>query len=162
MGMPLGGGSTWGHHADGFELIGPDDVMWGRVQYMRTGHSMDFMVPRSHAFDFVFKIWIDDGKVIWNEHQPPYRNVAWTPSTRPSELVTANVVEHATIEAARGVVSVRDARGVLRLEVRLGAADPAWGEGHHGALTWQGKPVAAFYIPTGPDIRINTLALSMP
>jgi hypothetical protein len=178
MGMPADGGSSWAHSADGYELIGDGDVAWGQLTRELFRPSLTFMLPYTGVFAhfFVSEVEVTPEGVMWKDRLSDGPPVRWTPSTPPQQLVSQREVYrraltprdsrlpdlHATLTANAGTVTVADVRGIPRLKLRLGDADPAWLQGVQGALTVGDRPAVSFWVPTGLGAYLTVRPLSSP
>lgn len=185
MAMPPGGGSSWFHHSDTFQLMDDGGAVWAAVSAPVGRTSVTFMVPLAGSpwsLFHVFELECRTGRAEWSYHhgllaQP--KTLHWTADTPPDELVPYREIrerhqvwEHrpdapvvATVEASAGQVTVRDSKGRARVHLRLGSQpDPAWPEtGERGTVGAPGGPVlATFCVPTGPGTQVKILQTSLP
>jgi hypothetical protein len=142
MGMPLGGGSAWAHHADSFEFLDERGQLWARSSRSVSGRDLDVSFPyvdTPYTGFFLFKLWLDDDRVTWNVYTPTHRQLTWTAAVPAGGLIGASEIQarryqpsevldtvHAYVDEHAGGLTILDATRTPRIRVRLGGPDPAW------------------------------------
>jgi len=184
MAMPPGGGSSWFHSSDSYQLLDERGVEWAQLNVPLEPACVTFMVRSSYsASDWfsVFQIAAENGRAKWTFYHPRLpdgtRSLVWGAETPPDQLVPhpdvlprgqfGRLVEDAlpiaTLQARQGAVELVDARGILRLLMMLGdAPDPAWPAGERGVVAYGGTTVACFCLPTGEGAGVRKVAVSPP
>lgn len=142
MGMPLGGGSAWAHHADSFEMLDERGQLWARSSRSVSGTDLDVSFPyvdTPYTGFILFRLWLDGERVTWNAYTPTHRQLAWTATVPAGGLIGATEIHarryqpnevlgavHAYVEEQAGGLTILDATRTPRIRVRLGSADPTW------------------------------------
>jgi hypothetical protein len=142
MGMPLGGGSAWAHHADSFEFLDERGQLWARSSRSVSGTDLDVSLPyvdTPYSSFILFRLWLDGDRVTWNAYTPTHRQLKWTSAVPAGGLLGATEIQarryqpsqvldsiHAYVEEEAGALTILDATRTPRIRVRLGEADPAW------------------------------------
>jgi hypothetical protein len=184
MAMPPGGGSSWAHSSDSYQILDEHGAAWAQLNVPLTPASIRLTIRSSHSaseWHFLIDVAAKDGGAMWTYHHPRLpggrRRLVWTAETPVEQLVPhpdvfprgqfgrmeEDALPIATVEARAGEVALVDARGATRLVIRLGAApDPAWPAGERGVVAAGETTIACFCLPTGERMRVHKVAVSLP
>jgi len=145
MAMPPGGGSSWFHSSDSYQLLGDDGLVWASLDVPLSRERLTVAMPYAGSqWDYfhVLSVSTSDGRVLVTAHHPLMeqpRETVWAADTAPAALVPHRELRRrgkfeghlpdapllATLTAEPGTITLCDARAAPRLQLLRGARS-AW------------------------------------